>query len=127
VKIGALMIGYLTAAGFALAFLEPGTTPPGFTGFGAFAMIIIFLGAFHLAQMSRRPAVFLGFGGVGAFLPVASYLLSSRHALSFDIGTGKLPVDVIACCGFVAAIAIITRFCAVARWRLLTRKEPAAE
>ena len=62
-----LMIGYLFLTAFFVQILEPGMTPPGFTGRGAYAMGVIFLGAFHLAGKSKNTCAFLIFGGLGGY------------------------------------------------------------
>ena len=141
IKLPSLMLGYLAVSFFAIHILEPepGISQPGFTGRGAWAMLIVFLGAFHLAQMSRRSALFLAFGACGAILLIPSFLDSNgflsfdeaaeNHRMSFsdsrsflEKGNAVIIGDLIGWIAFVVAIAFVTRLCAIARWRSMTLK-----
>jgi len=141
IKLPSLMLGYLAVTFFAIHILEPepGISQPGFTGRGAWAMLIVFLGAFHLARTSRRPALFLAFGACGALLLIPSFLDSNgflsfdeaagNHRMSFadsgsflEKGNAVIIGDLFGWIAFVVAIAFVTRLCAIARWHSMTMK-----
>jgi hypothetical protein len=103
---------FMTAA--LIVFLEPGMRPPGFTGRGAYAMVLIFLGAFYLAGICRHAWVFLLFGGLGALLLLLPYVRDD-----FEMGYASRRAAVIGWTIFVLAIAFLTRMFAKVRWRLI--------
>ncbi|HUB26349.1 MAG TPA: hypothetical protein VL992_13045, partial [Tepidisphaeraceae bacterium] len=90
--------------------LEPGLYPPGFTGEGAYAMLAIFIGAFHLAGRTRQPWMFLIFGALGAMLLLADYI-GGRDRGSAGAAVGWIV--------FVVAVSLITRMTALVRWRMI--------
>jgi hypothetical protein len=122
VKIIGVMLGCLFLTAFCIAILEPGIRPPGFTGRGAFAMPIIFVGAIYLAGSCRSGWVFLLFGGLGSLLLLLPYV-----ADDFDEAFASPTAVVIGWVGFVLSISFLTRMCAKVRWRLvveLPRENP---
>ncbi len=56
-----LLAGYLIETAFLILTLEPGITAPRFTGNGAWAMCLLFVGAVHVAGRIRASWVFLLF------------------------------------------------------------------
>jgi hypothetical protein len=122
VKIIAVTLVCFFLTAFAIAFLEPGTRPPGFIGSGAFAMPIIFVGAFYLAGIYRRGWLFLLFGGLGSLLLLLPYV-----ADGFDEGYASRRAAISGWVVFVLSISFLTRICAKVRWRLvreLPRENP---
>src|SRR5581483_5490518 len=54
-----LVAGYFFLTWILIRILEPEMTPPGFTGYGAYAMPIMLIGAFHLAGTWKKTWPFL--------------------------------------------------------------------
>jgi hypothetical protein len=111
------MIGYLFLTFILICVLEPGMNPPGFTGRGAYAMVVVLLGAWHLAGRSRHSWLFLLLGGLGAILLEPCYFENDRGWDSEYTYSMKWS----ACVGwtlFVVAVALLTRMAAKIRWRL---------
>lgn len=107
IRSSIMLAGYLMATFLALQLLEPGLTPPGFTGRGALAMVLPIFGAFHLATCIRSRIVFFAFGSISAMLLMPGYLDSHR-----DLGTasGRESVAAIAAgwLAFVLGVGLFT-------------------
>lgn len=114
-----MLVGYLFATALAIAFFEPGLTPPGFTGRGAWAMCVLFVGAFHMAGRIRVSWVFLLFGALGAMLLMPSYWNDGRRKLSFIYGYTRPDIAFGGWVLFVLAVAFLTRMFATTRWRFI--------
>jgi hypothetical protein len=113
------MIAYLLLTLMLIVGLEPGVTPPGFTGAGALAMVVILGGAFHLAGRWRTSWVFLVFGGVGAILLLPAYLGDGRLGLRFGYGYTTVATCLGGWIAFVLTMALLTRMVAKIRWRVV--------
>ena len=113
-KIVLLVIGYFLLTEILIQVLEPGLNPPGFTGQGAYSMLAILLGAFHLAGKLKRPWAFLLFGGLGAML-----LLPEYHGGSGWSDSTTIRRVIIGWSIYVVAMALLTRMVANVRWRLI--------
>lgn len=79
-----LFVGYLILTTLLVLLLEPGLTPPGFTGRGIWAMPLVLLGAFQAAKGCRAGVLFLLYGCVSTLPLLASYL--GDHRLMFRFG-----------------------------------------
>lgn len=111
-----LLIGYLVVTTFFVLVLEPGLTPPGFTGRGAWAMPLVLLGAFHAGKWSRCGALFLVFGCVATLPLFLSYF--GDHRLMFRLDSPeKANAAVAAWTAFIVAIGLLARLSASIRWR----------
>ncbi len=122
--------GYLLAALVLMQFLEPGLTPPGFTGHGAYALILIFAGSFQLAGRWRSTIPFMIFGAVASALLLPNYLGDRR--LQFRLGDSAYSPEIwaatIGWCIFVISVSLLVRMVALVRWRLIQnvpREHPA--
>ena len=114
-----LMFGYLFITEVFLIVLEPGITPPGFTGAGVLAMSVVLVGAFHLAGRCRKSWLFLVFGGIAALLLVPAYLGDGRLGLRFAYGYTTITTCLSGWIAFVVAMALLTRMIAMIRWRMV--------
>jgi hypothetical protein len=112
------MIGYLFLTALAILILEPGISPPGFTGRGAYAMGVVFLGAFHLAGKVRNTWAFLIFGASGASLLLAAYPYT-RVVRGRDFDYAAEWVSIGGWTVFVVAVALLARMAAMVRWRMV--------
>ena len=111
-----LLIGYLVLTTFFVLVLEPGFTPPGFTGRGAWAMPLVLLGAFHAAKWCRAGVLFLVFGCLGALPVFAFYFGDSRMIFRLD-SPRTIYGAVAAWVAFIAGIGLLARLAAAIRWR----------
>ena len=114
------MAGYLLLTFVLVFILEPGLTPPGFTGRGLFAMPVVLFGAFHTAKWCRSGAVFLVYGCFAALPLLARFMGDSRLGLRLSS-----PADVrntlVVCVVGVVAMGLSARLAASVRWRLKRR------
>lgn len=115
-----ILLGYLVLT-FTLIFLmKPELTPPGFTGTGAIAMIVILVGAFHAAKWCRSPALFLAFGCAGAMLLRPFYVGDKRVGFSMNSRSDVINA-IFKWTIFVLAVGIVSRLLATLRWKLRDR------
>ena len=113
---GYLLLTFLLATG-----LEPGFTPPGFTGRGIFAMPVVLFGAFHTAKWCKSGAAFIVFGSVGALPVLFAYFGDSR--LRFRLNSAAdIRASLIACVAGVIAMGLLARVAATIRWKLPRRR-----
>jgi hypothetical protein len=119
IKSVLLLVGYLLLTAFLMMFLEPGITPPGFTGHGALATIAVFVGAFHVAGRLRYSWVYLVFGGLGAMLLLPAYFGDGRLWLRFSYGYTTPMHCLVGWAMFVTVVALLARMFAKIRWRLV--------
>jgi hypothetical protein len=111
-----LLIGYLVLTTFFVFALEPGFTPPGFTGRGAWAMPLVLLGAFHAAKWYRAGVLFLVFGCLGALPLLLSYF--SDHRLMFGLNSQTTIYGAVAAwVAFITGMGLSARLAAGIGWR----------
>jgi hypothetical protein len=73
-----------------MLLLEPGLTPPGFTGRGAWAVVIAVSGAYHAATCFPGPGIFFPFGCLAAVLLLPAFLTDGR--IGYSLGSGHTTV-----------------------------------
>jgi hypothetical protein len=116
VPIGLMMSAYWAGTWLAVGILEPAMNPPGFTGEGIFAMLIVFAGAHHLGRHVQATTIHLAFGCVGASFLVIEFVREEQYRA---LGNGRnealgwMAFWVI----FVAAVGLVTRWIASRTWR----------
>lgn len=82
-----------------IQFLEPGLTPPGFTGWGFTAMPLLILGAVHASRHCARWPLLFAYGCLGAMLLVPSYL-DNRRGSAFAMDDPTVAKAVVMWAGF---------------------------
>lgn len=118
-----LLAGYLAATWIAMFLLEPGRTPPGFTGRGAWGVLIAVFGAFHAAASLPRPGIFFSFGCLAAILLLPSFLDDRRVAYSLSSGHSTVAQYTTAWIAFALASGLAAWAAAHLRLHIARRHE----
>jgi hypothetical protein len=118
-----LLAGYLAATWIAMFLLEPGRTPPGFTGGGAWGVLIAVFGAYHAAASLPWPRVFFPFGCLAAILLLPAFLDDRRVGYSLSSGRTTVAQYTIAWIAFVLASGLAAWVAARLRLHVARRQE----
>ena len=120
------MVAYLGATFIAIDCLDPLKQPPGFTGKGAWAVIIVLSGTYHLAKYNQWPALYLAFGCAGAMLLIRPFLYGpSLVSLMNSLPRQYFALrELVGWIMFVLGVGFVARFCAMVRWRTWRRQGP---